>query len=113
MLFVLLAATFLRLHDLADIPPGVTHDEADHGVDAWGVVNGIRPLYFTVGYGREPLYDYSTATLMAFLGPTYLAGRITAVFFKIKEHLLDKKGVATCTIIEPLEKTAVWVFSNL
>lgn len=83
MLLLLLAATFLRLHNLADIPPGVTHDEADHGVDAWGVVNGIRPLYFTVGYGREPLYDYSTATLMTFLGPTNLAGRLTSVFFSL------------------------------
>ncbi len=59
----------------------MTHDEADHSLDAWGVVQGERPIYFTVGYGREPLYDYSTALLMAFLGPTYLAGRFTSVYF--------------------------------
>lgn len=78
---ILLLAAGLRFHALTDIPPGMTHDEADHGLDAWGVVQGERPIYFTVGYGREPLYDYSTALLMAFLGPTYLAGRITSVFF--------------------------------
>lgn len=61
----------------------MTHDEADHGLDAWGVVTGIRPLFFTVGYGREPLFDYATAVLMSFLGPTYLAGRLTAVFFSL------------------------------
>ena len=83
IILILLAATLLRLHDIASIPPGLTHDEADHGVDAWGVVNGIRPIYFTVGYGREPLYDYSTALLMRFLGPTYLAGRLTSVFFSL------------------------------
>jgi 4-amino-4-deoxy-L-arabinose transferase-like glycosyltransferase len=81
MVAILLVAAALRLHALPSIPPGMTHDEADHGLDAWGVVQGNRPVYFTVGYGREPLYDYSTAVLMSFLGPTYLAGRLTAVFF--------------------------------
>lgn len=83
LVIILLAAAGLRFHALADVPPGMTHDEADHGLDAWGVVQGERPIYFTVGYGREPLYDYSTAVLMSFLGPTYLAGRFTAVFFSL------------------------------
>ncbi|MCB8950882.1 MAG: glycosyltransferase family 39 protein [Ardenticatenales bacterium] len=83
LLLILLVAATLRLVALSHVPPGFTHDEADHGLDAWGVVNGIRPIYFTVGYGREPLFDYSTAILMAFLGPTYLAGRLTAVFYSL------------------------------
>jgi hypothetical protein len=83
LLLILLTAAGLRLYNLSDTPPGLTHDEADHGLDAWGVVNGIRPIYFTVGYGREPLFDYSTAALMALLGPTYLAGRLTAVAFSM------------------------------
>jgi len=83
LLLLLLAGSFLRLHDLPQTPPGMTHDEADHGMDAWRVAEGARPLYFTVGYGREPLYDYSTAGLMSFLGPTYLAGRLTAVYFSL------------------------------
>jgi 4-amino-4-deoxy-L-arabinose transferase-like glycosyltransferase len=83
LVLILLAAAVLRLAAIDDIPPGLTHDEADHGLDAWGVVQGVRPIYFTVGYGREPLYDYSTAVLMSFLGPTYLAGRLTAVFFSL------------------------------
>ena len=83
ILVVLLVAALLRLAAIDDIPPGLTHDEADHGLDAWGVVNGIRPIYFTVGFGREPLYDYSTAVLMSFLGPSYLAGRLTSVFISL------------------------------
>jgi hypothetical protein len=83
IVLILLLAAFFRLHQLPGIPPGLTHDEADHLLDAWGVVNGIRPVYFTVGYGREPLFDYSTAVLMRFLGPTYLAGRLTAVFYSL------------------------------
>jgi hypothetical protein len=83
MLLVLLTAVSLRLFSLATIPPGLTHDEADHGITAWSIVNGARALYFTIGYGREPLYDYATAVLMRFLGPTYLAGRLTAVYFSL------------------------------
>ena len=83
LLIIFLAAAFLRLAFLTEAPPGLTHDEADHGLDAWGVVNGDRPIYFTVGYGREPLYDYTTAVLMSFLGPSYLAGRLTSAYFSL------------------------------
>lgn len=83
LILILLAAASLRLVGLTEVPPGLTHDEADHGLDAWGVVNGIRPVYFTVGYGREPFFDYATAGLMAFLGPSYLAGRLTAVYLSL------------------------------
>ncbi|MFN2189038.1 MAG: ArnT family glycosyltransferase [Candidatus Promineifilaceae bacterium] len=83
LVLILLAAALLRLAALDEIPPGLTHDEADHGLDAWGVVTGIRPLYFTVGYGREPLFDYSTAGLMTFMGSNYMAGRLTAAFFSL------------------------------
>ncbi|HET6443028.1 MAG TPA: glycosyltransferase family 39 protein [candidate division Zixibacteria bacterium] len=83
LVLILLVAAFLRLAALDEIPPGLTHDEADHGLDAWGVVNGVRPLYFTVGYGREPLFDYSTAGLMTFLGPSFMAGRLAAAFFSL------------------------------
>ena len=83
LLLILLAGALLRIGLLTEAPPGLTHDEADHGVDALGVVQGIRPIYFTVGYGREPLYDYSTAGLMAFIGTSFLAGRLTAAFFSL------------------------------
>ncbi len=80
---ILLVAAFLRLYLLTDVPPGMTHDEADHGLDAWGVVQGSRPIYFPTAYGREPLFDYATAVLMSFLGPTFLAGRLIAVYFSL------------------------------
>ena len=82
-LALFLIAAFLRLILLTTVPPGLTHDEADHGLSAWGVVQGERPIYFTVGYGREPLYDYVTAGLMASLGPTFFAQRLVSVFFSL------------------------------
>ncbi len=84
LLLILATAVFLRLYALTSVPPGLTHDEADHGLTAWSILNeGVRQIYFTIGYGREPLYDYVTAAFMTFLGPTYFAGRIVAVYFSI------------------------------
>jgi hypothetical protein len=83
MVIVLLAGAALRLVGLPDAPPGMTHDEAGHGITAWSIVNGTREIYFTIGYGREPLYDYATALVMAGTGPTILAARWASVFFSL------------------------------
>lgn len=67
---ILLAAILLRLWRLDGLPPGFTHDEAGHGQDAIAILHSARPLYETIGYGREPLYDYAVATAMAVTGRT-------------------------------------------
>lgn len=78
---ILLAAALLRLHALHSVPPGFSHDEANHTHDAAGVLAGIRPIYFTIGYGREPLYDYATSAVMLAVGRTGYASRLTSAFF--------------------------------
>lgn len=83
MVLILLLAAALRLIALTDVPPGLTHDEADHGLTAVSILEGARDIYFSIGHGREPLYDYVTAAVMAGIGQTYLAGRLTAVFFSL------------------------------
>ncbi len=90
MVAVLLTAVALRLFAITNIPPGLTHDEADHGITALSILQGTRAVYFTIGHGREPLYDYVTALVMAGIGPTFLAGRLTAVF----ASLLTISGMA-------------------
>ncbi len=82
-LFIVLViiAFALRFTALTQAPPGLTHDEADHALDALGVLNGVRPIYFTVGYGREPFYDYVTSLVMLIAGRSYLASRLTAAIF--------------------------------
>ncbi|MCP4419958.1 MAG: glycosyltransferase family 39 protein [Chloroflexi bacterium] len=83
LLLILLTAVFLRLYQLDNIPPGLTHDEADHGLTAVSILNGTREIYFTIGHGREPLFDYATAGLMGLLGQTSWVLRGTAVFFSL------------------------------
>lgn len=77
---IVLVATILRLAALDRIPPGLTHDEAGHGHDAIAILNSARPIYLTVGYGREPLYDYTNALAMSILGPHAITLRFTSAF---------------------------------
>jgi len=79
---ILLLAAGLRFWRLDRVPPGLTHDEAGHGQDAIAILRGARPLYETIGYGREPLYDYVVAAAMAISGRTdYLTLRgVSAAF---------------------------------
>ncbi len=76
---ILCLAGVLRLWRLHEIPPGFTHDEAGHGHDAVAILHGARPIYETVGYGREPLYDYWVAGLMALAGASGRVLRFSAV----------------------------------
>jgi 4-amino-4-deoxy-L-arabinose transferase-like glycosyltransferase len=78
LLVILVIAAWFRFYALDTIPPGFTHDEAGHGQDASAIAHGARPLYETVGYGREPLYDYVVAWLMPVFGENYLTLRIAS-----------------------------------
>jgi len=79
---ILCLAAALRLWCLDCVPPGLTHDEAGHGQDALAILRGARPLYETIGYGREPLYDYLVAGAFALLGRTdhLVLREVSAVF---------------------------------
>jgi 4-amino-4-deoxy-L-arabinose transferase-like glycosyltransferase len=80
VLFIILGmAAFFRLYQLDSVPPGFTHDEAGHGMDAIAIAHGARPIYETVGYGREPLYDYIVAAVMPILGENNLTLRLVSV----------------------------------
>jgi 4-amino-4-deoxy-L-arabinose transferase-like glycosyltransferase len=78
LLVILVMAAWFRFYALDTIPPGFTHDEAGHGHDAVAIAQGARPVYETVGYGREPLYDYVVAWLMPIFGENYLTLRIVS-----------------------------------
>ncbi|MCI0397188.1 MAG: hypothetical protein L0332_35380 [Chloroflexi bacterium] len=81
VLLVLLLAFAWRTYQLTEIPPGLTHDEANHGRDAMNVLDGVLLFYFPLNYGSEPLYNYLVAGNMALLGERLLALRLVNVFF--------------------------------
>ncbi|MBN2006195.1 MAG: glycosyltransferase family 39 protein [Anaerolineae bacterium] len=81
ILALLLIGAGLRLWDTGRTPPGLYHDEAQHGLDALHVLEtGEIPLYFPANNGREPLFIYLVTASVALLGRSPLAVRLPSFF---------------------------------
>lgn len=78
---IFLLALALRVFQLAEIPPGLTHDEANHGREAIQILDGDLRYFFPLNYGSEPLYSYAVAGSMALLGEDLFALRVVNVLF--------------------------------
>jgi hypothetical protein len=118
LIAILMVAAVLRTWRLDSVPPGLTHDEAGHGHDAISILDGNRPIYETVGYGREPLYDYLVAGLMAVAGRTREVLRFSAVPLGLVTlfatyawtRLAYDKAVALATVA--LQSVSFWSLST-
>ncbi len=77
---ILLAAAFLRLFLLQEMPPGLSRDEALNADIVSFIWQGQHALFFREGYGHEPLYHYLAAPLQPLLGDNYLAIRLPSVY---------------------------------
>jgi hypothetical protein len=71
----------LRVWQLTAVPPGLTHDEANHGREAIGILDGTFFYFFPLNYGSEPLYSYTVAATMAALGENLFSLRFVNVVF--------------------------------
>lgn len=83
LVIILLVAAFLRLYRLNEIPPGVTHDEADTGyfvevVYRTGRLSQVETPY---GYAYKPFTQVSAVPFMALFGANDLALRFHAAFW--------------------------------
>jgi 4-amino-4-deoxy-L-arabinose transferase-like glycosyltransferase len=78
LLLLIATAAALRFWALGCVPPGLYHDEAFNGLDALGVLEGERPVFFEANNGREPLFIYLVALSVAVLGRSPGAIRIVA-----------------------------------
>ena len=76
LLAITVAAVLLRLHRIAEIPPGIFFDEGAHGVDAVQVLQGQHAVFFPDNSGREALIVYAIALAHSLLGPSILALRL-------------------------------------
>jgi 4-amino-4-deoxy-L-arabinose transferase-like glycosyltransferase len=79
LLAILLLAAALRVVDLGEVPPGLQHDEVFHAHDAFTVLGGYTPLWFTSNAGNEPLFIYLMAASTGLVGGNVLGIRLTAV----------------------------------
>ncbi len=83
LLLILGVALALRLWRLDELPPGLTHDEANHGGEAMEILDGVYRYFFPLNYGSEPLYSYTAAGFMAALGESILSLRLVNVVFGV------------------------------
>jgi 4-amino-4-deoxy-L-arabinose transferase-like glycosyltransferase len=77
---VMLVAAAFRLLALNDVPPGLHHDEVIIGQIAKDILRGQVSIYFTPGYGHEPLYHYVLAGMFAAIGANAFVLRLTSAF---------------------------------
>ena len=68
----------LRFFRLTQFPPGLHFDEAFHQVEAIGVLNGYRPVYFAENMGMDPMHIYLVAVLYRLIGVSEIGGRIVS-----------------------------------
>ncbi len=85
---LLLLAFGVRVWQLSHVPPGLTHDEASNGHDSAAILHGVHRIYFPVGYGHEPLYNYSVALTTLLLGQRIFTLRLTTVFWGMAQCVL-------------------------
>lgn len=80
MILILLAAAYLRIHGLAQWPPGISHDESINGLDAFRIWRtGTLPTYRVDGR-PEPLFRYAQALTVGLFGATRFGLRMASVF---------------------------------
>jgi 4-amino-4-deoxy-L-arabinose transferase-like glycosyltransferase len=114
LVVILLAAAFLRLHQLGDVPPGLEHDEVTSWQMADGVLQGRFRIYFTESYGHEPIFSYLMALSVATFGPNWLGLRFWAPFlglfglaatYALTRRLFDRQGAL---VAAGLMAVSVW-----
>ncbi len=96
MVLVLLAAAWLRLWRLADLPPGFYRDEAYNAMDALWMWESRTPVvYFAGNTGRHVLSAYLGAAFMAVWGARpYVIRLATALANILAVALLYRWGLA-------------------
>ena len=119
---IILAAFFLRQTRMNDFP--FFGDELQNGDIALEILNGHIAPFYAQGFGREALYDYSMALMVAVLGDNVWANRWPSVMWSIvlvpmmyvyAVRLFSSKrlGVIAAAIAAGLWWTSVFAHSGL
>ena len=77
---LLLIAAFLRFYCPGDVPPGPSHDELRMIDLGELIVEGERPIHWTVSYSAEPLFMYALALTMPVWGFAPFGARLVTRF---------------------------------
>jgi 4-amino-4-deoxy-L-arabinose transferase-like glycosyltransferase len=80
---LLVGAAAFRLLRLDRLPPGFHIDEAYNMLDALRILHGEWPIFLEANAGRDVLYSYPQAAMVALLGPHVYALRATSALIGI------------------------------
>ena len=118
MLFCLTGvAALLRFTAIAELPPGIYHDEAYNGLDAWRVLQGYTPLFFQANNGREPVFIYLLSLGVWVWGRSPGALRIVSALIGVCTipaiYWLGRElfGRRVATLAAALALTSVWTLN--
>jgi 4-amino-4-deoxy-L-arabinose transferase-like glycosyltransferase len=75
---IVLLAAFFRFYAMDQVPPGPHYDETIDARLALDIRAGARPVFFSQGWGREPLYHYLVAFVMNWIDMPLTALRVTS-----------------------------------
>ncbi len=80
MVATLVVATFFRFYAPCTMPPGPSHDELRMMDLGEMIVEGERPIHWTISYSAEPLFMYLLALVMPVWGFTPFGARLVTRF---------------------------------
>ena len=83
VVLLLLVAFWFRTHRLADVPPGLHHDDIKNVLLVEKIMAGDVRVYYEENYGHEPLYHWLQAVYMSLLGTGYPEVRLLSVGISI------------------------------
>ena len=102
LVLIIALAAFLRLYDIANLPPAAGYDQAAYGVDALRIRQGARPVFLLSNLGREAMFSYLVTLVslvvtdvpVAVYVTSALAGILTvpAVYLVAHELLASEGG---------------------
>ncbi|MEA3309580.1 MAG: glycosyltransferase family 39 protein [Chloroflexota bacterium] len=95
LIIIVALGSFLRLYQLGSLPFGASYDEAYYGLDALDIIAGARPIFFATNFGREALFSYLVAPLVAIFGisslPLHLAAALVGILTLPVIYLLGEE----------------------
>ena len=79
VVLLLLVAFWFRTYRLADVPPGLHHDDIKNVLLVRKIVAGDVRIYYEENYGHEPLYHWLQALWFSCIGSGYPEVRLLSV----------------------------------
>jgi hypothetical protein len=79
LVLLLLVAFWFRTHRLADVPPGLHHDDVKNVMLVEKILAGDLRVYYRENFGHEPLYHWLQAVWFSLVGSGYPEVRLLSV----------------------------------